>query len=58
MKSIGFPILKIFDHLTPNVVSKIARTEKMIGTEPYDHLTPAEVQVIQAAVSAANVCEI
>jgi hypothetical protein len=58
VKELGYPVLKIFDSLPPNLVSKIFRTEKMIGSEPYDHLTAAEVQLIQSVVSANNGCEL
>lgn len=54
----GYPVLKIFDSLPPNIVSKVLRTQKMIMSEPYDHLTAAEVQLVQTTVSAANGCEL
>jgi hypothetical protein len=58
IEELGYPILKTFDNFPPSMASKLLRIMSIVSKEECDHLTPAEVTVISAVISAANGCEI
>lgn len=57
-KLMGYPMLNVLtQNYPPSLISKTYRLINIITKEPYEHLTPAEVNVIAAVVSSANGCE-